>query len=86
MVAGCWEKPVVVFLDLAARATRRARALTGGGWDWGWTTSGNCETCLGGGIPRGMVDALPAFHMLGWELNRTVLRFVAATVFAVLTG
>jgi len=50
VVAGWWEKTVVVFLDLAARATRRARAFTGGGW--GWATSGNCETCLGAGIPR----------------------------------
>jgi hypothetical protein len=83
VVAGWWETSVVVFLDFAARAMRRARALTEGGW--GWATSGICETCLGAGIPGGKVDALPAFHMFGWAPNRTIFRFAAATVFAVLT-
>jgi len=83
VVTSWWENSVVVFLDFAAWAMRRARALTESGW--GWATSGNCETCLSAGIPRGKVDALPAFHMFCWAPDRTVLRFVAATVFAVLT-
>ena len=83
-VAGCWGKEVVFLLDLAGRVTRRVRAFTGGGW--AWATSGNCETCLSADIPRGKVVALPVFHIFCWELVRVVLRFVAATVFAVLTG
>jgi hypothetical protein len=86
VIAGCWDTKVAVSLELglATRAARRARALTGGGW--GWATSGNCETFLGAGVPRAQADALPAFHVLGWECDRADVRFAAAAVFAVLTG
>jgi hypothetical protein len=69
---------------LATFASWRARALTGGGWDW--ATSGKSETRLGAGTPRARADALPNFNMFGCECDRAVVRFPAATAFTVRTG